>query len=284
MPSKTDINPATGKAYAINPSSGVWDDNYWANVVEPQFRSANPSPSVSSGGTTGSSADLLAKQKATEEDFLTRFRTAIGGQESTQAMADRLSTELGLPGLRKNAFNVNQQLEAVPDVQNAATRGYDVNENQRQRIIASKQAEMAPSAIKLNAQQQFAEGQLGERLGYGVQDQNKALLPFATEASMISDRAARELTGYTNDKQNELTIYLNKLASQQALTAQETARAQQLADDEANFERQKKLISFQTDEAVRQSKALKTGTGTGTNLAPYLPTRSPAPSYFKAFA
>src|SRR6266571_8141308 len=26
-----DINPSTGKAFAINPSSGVWDDNYFAS-------------------------------------------------------------------------------------------------------------------------------------------------------------------------------------------------------------------------------------------------------------
>jgi hypothetical protein len=39
IPSKTDINPETGKAFAVNPSSGVWDDNYWANTVEPRLLS-----------------------------------------------------------------------------------------------------------------------------------------------------------------------------------------------------------------------------------------------------
>jgi hypothetical protein len=38
MPGKGDINPATGKAYAINPSTGAWDDNYWANTVEPALK------------------------------------------------------------------------------------------------------------------------------------------------------------------------------------------------------------------------------------------------------
>ena len=38
MPNKTDINPATGKAYAVNPATGVFDDNYWANTVEPQLK------------------------------------------------------------------------------------------------------------------------------------------------------------------------------------------------------------------------------------------------------
>lgn len=42
MPSKTDINPQTGKPYAVNPATGVWDDNYWANQVEPALKRANP--------------------------------------------------------------------------------------------------------------------------------------------------------------------------------------------------------------------------------------------------
>ncbi len=45
MPSKSDINPSTGKPYAVNPASGVWDDNYWANVVEPQLKAKFPSRS-----------------------------------------------------------------------------------------------------------------------------------------------------------------------------------------------------------------------------------------------
>lgn len=48
MPSKADINPATGKAYAINPQTGVWDDNYWANTVEPSLK-AQYSTDKSSG-------------------------------------------------------------------------------------------------------------------------------------------------------------------------------------------------------------------------------------------
>lgn len=34
----SDTNPATGKAYAINPSSGVWDDNYFDRVYGAQNR------------------------------------------------------------------------------------------------------------------------------------------------------------------------------------------------------------------------------------------------------
>ena len=50
MPGKADINPATGKAYAVNPATGVWDDNFWANTVEPQLKAQYGG---SSGGGTG---------------------------------------------------------------------------------------------------------------------------------------------------------------------------------------------------------------------------------------
>lgn len=48
MPGKGDINPETGKAYAVNPATGNWDDNYWAQVVEPQLKSM-----YGAGGGTG---------------------------------------------------------------------------------------------------------------------------------------------------------------------------------------------------------------------------------------
>lgn len=42
MPSKTDVNPATGQMWAVNPATGNFDDNYWANVVEPQLKGMFP--------------------------------------------------------------------------------------------------------------------------------------------------------------------------------------------------------------------------------------------------
>lgn len=59
MPDKSSINPATGKAYAVNPATGQWDDNYWANVVEPQLKA---SASGAPGGDSSSSAIDAMKQ------------------------------------------------------------------------------------------------------------------------------------------------------------------------------------------------------------------------------
>lgn len=47
-PQKTDINPQTGKMYAVNPDTGNFDDNYWSSVVEPSL----------GGGMSGANAGL----------------------------------------------------------------------------------------------------------------------------------------------------------------------------------------------------------------------------------
>ncbi len=72
MPTKNDINPATGKPYGVNPNTGVWDDNYWSNVVEPKLKAQ----SGSSGSSTPSASDILgdAKKKLQEQvSFLKDF-------------------------------------------------------------------------------------------------------------------------------------------------------------------------------------------------------------------
>lgn len=193
-------------------------------------------------------------------DFLNRYTGAIQGLESPSAMAARLGSELGLPALNKSAFSLNQTLADIPSVQTGATRGFDVNANQLARIIAAKQGEIAPLAQRATAQAQEAQGELGTQMGYEQQGQEHSMLPYQMEQSQLSDRLARESTGYNTDRQNELDLYLNRLARGEKLSDAETARTQALADMETTFEQQKKLTAFNTDEAIRQNKALKAGT------------------------
>lgn len=63
MPSKNDINPATGKPYAVNPNTGVWDDNYFATVVEPQLRSQYGGDSGGSGNKVLTAEDIIGAQQ-----------------------------------------------------------------------------------------------------------------------------------------------------------------------------------------------------------------------------
>lgn len=222
-------------------------------------------PSVSRSSFNQGQADL-------QSDFLNRYKTTIGGLETPSALAARLGGELGLPALNKSAFGLNQTLADIPSVQTTATRGFDVNANQLSRIIAAKQGEIAPLAQRATAEAQFAQNELGTQMGYAQQDQDRQLMPYQVEGQQLSDRLAREATGYNTDMQNELDLYLNRLARGEELSDQERARAEKLADNETAFEQQKKLSTFNTDEAIRQSKALKSSTSKISALSYLTPT------------
>lgn len=212
------------------------------------------------------------QQQAREQDFLGRFKTGL-----SDAITG-IENELGLPQLRTNAQAAGQtartvvdQVRAVAPTQQTVAKQVGISAPRLQQRIGAKTAEMAPAldaatraAEEANAAQQFGETEFGRRLGQVIQ-------PFQTEAAILSESLAREFTGFSNQLQNELTTYLQKMEQGHQLTMAELDRANQLARDEQEFERQKKLISFNTDENIRQSNALKTGSGGGgVDLTKYL--------------
>ena len=187
-------------------------------------------------------------QQGQEQDYLKRYTGAIQGQEGMTALSERIGQELGLPQLRKNATMLQTTLENLPSTWNTATRGFDVNQNQLDRIIGQKASELTPTVNKVYNALNAGEAQLGQRLGYAQTEQAKQLMPYQTEQSLITDRFAREATGYNQDSQNELNAILQKAQMGIQLTQWETDRADRLAEQEKQYELQKQQISFQTQK------------------------------------
>jgi hypothetical protein len=189
--------------------------------------------------------DKLHGFKEEQGGLLDRYRGTIASQESLPAMNERIGSELGLPALRQNAFQLNETLRNMPQVQSQATRGFDVNANQLQRIIASQQGKMAPLAQEATRASQFAEGELGERMRLSQAEQARQLQPFEMERDLLSDRIAREMTAFSQQKEQELTVLLTKFNRDNYLSDREWQRANELADAESEFDRQKELIKLQ---------------------------------------
>lgn len=155
MPSKTDINPKTGLAYAVNPQTRQWDDNYWSNVVEPNLRSANPLDAVNRTIQTAVDAyskqfdeytkkgkefdtsnpfvydDVLANQKTVAKqeldpyyqqtlgDFLTGIQT-----QRTRSVEDQHNL-LDQLGANEDTFNRNQQQNETQSIEQANNQAAD---------------------------------------------------------------------------------------------------------------------------------------------------------------
>lgn len=186
---------------------------------------------------------LLGNQATQQEDYLSRFRAAIGGQETLPAMYSRLGSELGLPELQKRQQMLTEAVRATPQLQTQSARGMDVNENQRQRIIAAKLAELSPAAQLATEQAQTATGQLQTAMGFEQSQQQKELAPFQTEQTLLQDRQAREIAAYSEADQRELDGYIAKMNAGITLSEGEKNRANQLAIAEKGFEIQKMQIA-----------------------------------------
>lgn len=97
-----DINPATNKAYAINPSTGVWDDNYFGNVVNPAYKAANPSLSDFTQQATDArnaaiqpAVDALSAQKPiTDQAYALKNTQLTAEVDPLKARYDQLLSDI----------------------------------------------------------------------------------------------------------------------------------------------------------------------------------------------
>lgn len=217
----------------------------------PDFNSVNQRQKQEFQGQIGNVANQ-------QNEYLDRYRGAIGGQEGLGAMAERLGTELGLPQLRKNATTLQTTLENIPTTWNKALTGTDANQSQLDRMIAQKSGELAPVVNKVVNAQNAAEQQLSQRMGYGQADQAKQLLPYQTEQSMLSDRIAQEMTGFNNLQRSELDGLVSKMNAGIQLTQFEETRADQLAQNEKQYELQKQTLGMQ-QQSAKSSNLINVG-------------------------
>jgi hypothetical protein len=124
MASKSDINPATGKAYAVNPSTGNWDDNYWANTVEPALKSAN-------GGASGNYGDIAAQalelQRKANEPVVQSLQASLP-EISAKYQTERTRLQDSQPSLEQRYDNLITEI-----------KGNQVKEESRTNIANSQE-------------------------------------------------------------------------------------------------------------------------------------------------
>lgn len=163
---------------------------------------------------------FTTRQRGEEEEFLGRFRTEYPG------ILTGVEEQLRLPELRTAAFGATQRLEALPEEIEAASMGRDISAGQLGRITAARQAEQLPEVQDLLSNLQFAESEFGRR-------SERALTPFTTEAQFLTDRWARDSTGFNQDSENRLNFLINQLKIGADLTISERTQATELARLEA---------------------------------------------------
>jgi hypothetical protein len=225
-----------------------------ATIYEQAANTDLNSPVAAAQAQRGQLKSLFGDQRTETGDFLTGLRGFVSNSPTQAMMAERIGNEIGLPNARANALSLNQTLFNIPATYSKATRGFDVNNNQLQRIIGQKQSEIAPSAALATQNQAALEGQLGQRLGYEQQDFANRLIPYQSEQSLLTDRLARETTGYTNQMQSELDALIARMNAGVTLSEGEKQRANALAIAEKNYQTQLKIAEMNIASNEKTSK------------------------------
>ena len=96
-------------------------------------------------GQRANNQQFLGNQNSQSGDFLGRYTGAIQGQETQGVLATRIGSEVGLPQLKSNALNIRNTLTNLPGTYSKAMTGFDVNQNQLDRVVANKTAALAPA-------------------------------------------------------------------------------------------------------------------------------------------
>lgn len=210
------------------------------------------------GAPMDSGQALLDQQAGKTQDFLNRYKTGLNDTRSA------LEAELGLPQLRQasltagqTARDVSQQVQNIAPTQQTIAKQVGISAPHLAARTAAETVKLTPSlqaaqkALEdATANQQFGETQYTQRL-------NDFIQPFTLEASFLSDALAREFTGFTQENQNELSLTLQKMQNQQALSLAEINKANTLAQQEQDYLNQLRLMQAKAGTDVSSQVSLE---------------------------
>lgn len=227
-------------------------------TAAPAAPAANPLQDFAAKQKAESDA-LLARQNTEQEGLFGQYKTTLQNQETLPAIYNRLQAEAGIPELGQRSQTYKDQIYATKDKLdrlgediNARTTGYNVSESQRRRLETAEAeplqtnlgrfgTALAPITEALSS----AQNNVTTQLGMYASERDRQLRPLEMEINSLSDRFAREITGFNNNKETTLTSILDKLQRDRVLSDRDWELAQTLAAEERAFAKQKSLASQQ---------------------------------------
>lgn len=258
---KTDINPATGKMYAINPSTGAWDDNYWAQQVDPVVNATQKAQQANQGNQQAIT-DALTNQTNQFNQI-----TTSGKQDITDFLTKYSSDVPSVYNSTYAKYNIPGQLDYVGALNN---RIKDLQGNQTNEGAGGfSSAGQVDAAINSRYLPLYETGvtNLANSSSLANTEAAQLLQPDVTAGNLLNDRLAREMTGFTSDQQNVLQGLIANLNAGVSLTNTQLTLANNLALKMQDYNNQLSLLKQQQAVTVvpASSNIYNAGTGQFTN-------------------
>lgn len=194
---------------------------------------------------------FIQGQFGVENESVNDLITAMQGREDPLAMYSRLEEEAGIPMLRESSKTLSGQIAGIedyleqiePDV-SARTRESLVTEAQRRAMVAEGKRPWIEKLDKFGTalgrvRQGITDAMsgIGTKTELGLKGQEMRLEPLQLKHSMIVDRNARLLTGFTEDRETQLMVLKDKLDRRRQLSDREWELARELEAEEREYRR-----------------------------------------------
>jgi len=179
----TDINPATGKAYAVNPSSGVWDDNYFAKT----YSSGSSTGSTGSNSVASNASDMLKMYQEANKPVVSALESTIPAIGQKYAQTGQY--------LQKQVGNLDTRYKSLLD----SIKG--LQQNDVQAVTTNTSQELGRRGISAES------GLFGQTVNQAVQPVNRGY------AGQISELGASQ--------QSALDSLLNQISGLPTAQTQE---------------------------------------------------------------
>lgn len=251
----------------INPASGVWDDNYFANKNKGGGGGA-PAPSFNPEAydnllkNTPKAGDMVQGINANENNAFSDYLDYIKGQASPIDFYNKISEAQGIPGLRKTQSTLQGQIydledtlrRVEPDV-TANTSQSLVTESQRRGMVTEKQRPLVEnlgwlgqslgrvsSAVSEADQRALNLTQLNE------QGQQKFIDAFKTKLQLATSQGDRALQAFIKDTDTVLDVTLAKIHRGEQVSDIEAANAFEIFKMNKQAELNLKELEFKASQ------------------------------------
>lgn len=210
---------------------------------------------------------LLGRQKEEQQGLFGQYQQRVSAQPSLTGVFQQAQNDRGLPQLQGaiNLFqgqvsDVKGLLDRLNENTQSRTSGTNANQAYLDRLRASEGGSLNTQLGRLGAGLEpvvgaydLASRDVGQLLDLTQKQQAKELSPLEMQIGSLGDRYSREITGFTKSKEDELTTLMDKIQRDRDLSDREWQRAQQLAAEEREHQRQRSyLTSSQAQPTMKQ--------------------------------
>lgn len=200
------------------------------------------------------------------KDFYNQYQQAVAANPTVTSLYNKANQTFNVQPLAQNANTLQNAVLQAPQQTLDAARGFNYDQNQVANQTNLTLGRLSPLASAATNQAQTAQNLAGQYVQAGLQQNQFNLLPIQAQQQLLAQTQAEQATGFTQNNQQLWASLQAKMAQGVALSSNEMAMAQTLAQQQTAYQNALTAANASTSVA-----AMGAGQKLGANETYYNP-------------